>query len=127
MHTTTIIPTQDFLISDLSGGHYDKLVIGRHSESRILGIKHHMPEGFTGRIIIDRVTLLGTKNNERFLELQIVEGKIDPDSLTYVKLKLKDDIRVLSNRTLVHHSPDSLEASVLTIIEKKMLLKGLSI
>lgn len=127
MHTTTIIPTQDFLISDLSDSHYEKLVIGRHSESRIGGIKHHMPEGFTGRIIIDWMTSLGTKNNERFLELQIVEGKIDPDSLAYVKLKLNDDIRILSNRTLVHHSPESLEASVLTLIEKKMLRKGLSI
>ncbi|MEW4425965.1 type II toxin-antitoxin system RnlB family antitoxin [Paenibacillus pabuli] len=126
MHTTTIIPTQDFIIVDLSDSHYDKLVIGRHSESRIGGIKHHMPEGFTGRIIIDWMTSVGTKNNERFLELQIVGGEIDPDSLSYVKLKLKDDLRILCNRTLVHHSSDSLEASVLTIIEKKMLRKGLS-
>ncbi|KQY83557.1 hypothetical protein ASD24_29745 [Paenibacillus sp. Root52] len=127
MNTTTIIPTQDFLIADLSDSYYDKLVIARHHESRAGGIEHHIPDSFNGRIIIDWLTCLGTRNKERFLEAQIVQGQICPNSLVHVMPTIKDDIRVLSNRTLVNHSPDSLEASILTIIEKKMLKKGFSI
>lgn len=127
MHTTTIIPTEYFVIADLSGSHYDKLVISRHYESWIGGIEHHMPESYNGRILIDWMTSVGCKNSERFLEAQITGGKIDPESLVHITLKRNDDIRVLSNRTLVHHSPESLETSVLNKMQKKMLLKGLSL
>lgn len=127
MNTTTIIPTQDFIIADLSDSYYDKLVIARHHDSRIGGIGHHISDSFNGQIIIDWLTCLGTRNKERFLEAHIVQGKICPNSLVHVMPMIMEDIRVLSNRTLVNHSPDSLEASILTIIEKRMLKKGFSI
>lgn len=127
MHMTTITPTKDFLIADLSGSDYDKLVIFKHCECNIHCIEDHITDGFTGIILIDMMTKMGSKNNDRFLEIRVIKGKLEVDSLAFVKFKRKDDIRVLSNRTLVQYSPDTLVGSVLTIVQQKMLLKGLSI
>ncbi|WP_145142209.1 hypothetical protein [Paenibacillus sp. Y412MC10] len=127
MHTTTITQTQDFLIADLSGSDYDKLVIFKHWEAHIGGVEHHMPDGFTGRILIDSMTRMGAKNNERFLAGRVINGKYEAGSLAYVMLKREDHLRVFSNRTLVQHCPESLLASVLTNAQQKMLLKGISI
>ncbi|MEK4277598.1 hypothetical protein [Paenibacillus sp. FSL R7-0026] len=127
MHITTITPTYDFLIADLSGSDYDKLIITNHYDSQIGGIEHHMSEEFTGLILIDHMSKIGAKNSERFLSGHVIKGKLEVESLTYVMLNRNDQLRVLSNRTLVHHCPNSLNTRVLTTIQQKMLHKGFSI
>ncbi|OMF76708.1 type II toxin-antitoxin system RnlB family antitoxin [Paenibacillus glucanolyticus] len=127
MHTTKITLTQDYIIVDLSGGDYDKLVIFRNWEADFNQIENHIPEGFNGRILIDMMTKMGAKNNERFLTGFVVKGKFETGAMAYVILNRQEELRVLSNRILTQQSPDSLEASVLTLTQQKMLLKGLSI
>ncbi|MGC6586159.1 hypothetical protein ACPV3A_14475 [Paenibacillus sp. Dod16] len=127
MHTTNITLTQDFIIVDLSDGDYDKLVILRNWEADFNQIEHHMLDGFNGRILIDMMTKMGAKNNERFLAGCVVKGKFKTGAMAYVILNRQEELRVLSNRILTQQSPDSLEVSVLTLTQKKMLLKGLSI
>lgn len=73
------------------------------------------------------MTRMGAKNNDRFLAGRVIKSKLEAGSLAYVMMKRNDDLRVLSNRTLVHHCTDSLVASVLTTVQRKMLLEGISI
>ncbi|MBD7970243.1 hypothetical protein [Paenibacillus gallinarum] len=127
MYTTAYRPTQDFLITDLSDSHYDKLIIFKHCVCQIGDIENYMPYCFTGSILIDMMAKMGAKNNDRFLTCRVINGKLEDGSWAFVKLSRKDDLRVLSNRTLVQHCPDSLVGSVLTQVQRKMLIKGLSI
>jgi len=107
---------------------YCKLVIFKSYMSTLSEVMALFDAAFmrgSGVIIID--TMFSTGNNSnRFVKVVVTDGKLDPKSFETVTTSRHDAIRVFSNKHIAK-DPDSLQASVLTQAQMKLLLKGISI
>jgi hypothetical protein len=104
---------------------FDKLVIFKSYMSSLSDLFYFFDKAFSGTILID--TMFSTGNNSnRFISAVVKDGKTDTTSIEIVTIQRQHPVRVFSNER-IRQDKDGLGVSVLTSIQKKLLLKGISI
>lgn len=108
---------------------YTDLLIPLSSENPLsliydLAVKSYLSE-LSGKVLVDNIFRTGN-NNRRFFELTYENGKIDFETLKFINLDRKNNIRVTSNKYL-KELPEYVENSILNLSQKQLLLKGISI
>ncbi|GIP05618.1 hypothetical protein J28TS4_40250 [Paenibacillus lautus] len=76
------------------------------------------------RILIDQILHSGN-TDERYISLEIVDGKVNSSSICFFKVSKGDIIREESRKILCDNN--LIEFSILSNIQKKMLKKGIPI
>lgn len=116
-------------IRELDGNQdYSALLTPMSLESPFGLIQHLLQEGtiqVNGKILVDSVLTVGN-NEDRFIEMIIDEGKIEVHTLSTITLSRQDCLRKLANEIL-REQPTVVDNSILNSLQKKMLLKGISI
>lgn len=116
-------------IRELDGNQeYSVLLTPMSLESPVGLIQHLLRDGtiqVNGKVLVDSVLTAGNNEN-RFIEMKIDEGKIAVHTLKTISLIRQDFLRKLANEILREH-PAVVENSILNSLQKKMLLKGISI
>lgn len=77
------------------------------------------------KIIVDCILHAGN-DCDRFIELPVSNGKVDYNSFVTVELERHNTLRIKANDTLRKH-PDVINNSILNSMQRKLLLKGISI
>jgi|SRR5690606_18872457 len=116
------------LIEYLNDSSYVALLTTLSSNSPIELIKEFVVEdGFecSGKVIVDTVLFSGN-NSDRFLEIKCDQGKVDFNTINYVNLERKDELRIKANDILRKY-PSIVNNSILNSSQKKLLLHGISI
>ncbi|MNW61741.1 hypothetical protein D3C74_398260 [compost metagenome] len=76
------------------------------------------------RILIDQILHCGN-TDERYISLEIADGKVNKSSICFFTISKGDIIREESRKILCDNN--LIEFSILSNIQKKMLKKGISI
>ncbi len=76
------------------------------------------------RILIDQILHCGN-TDERFIALELIDGKLVESSICFVNIDKCSKIREISSRLLCDNN--LVESSILSTIQKRMLGKGIAI
>lgn len=78
-----------------------------------------------GKILVDNIFHSGN-STKRFFELSYGAGEINLDSVAYIELNRKDNIRIFAN-SILGDFPTVVNNSILNSSQKKLILHGVSI
>lgn len=125
-------------VSNFSTPHFDVVPINLISDySYLLVFKSHtapshwlkleniFDSSFTGKVILDRMFHVGN-SKDRFMEYEVINGKIKVSDGENIELARKHPIRIKSN-DVYRKYPNLVTYSILNSNQKKLLLHGLSI
>ncbi|MGG3805357.1 type II toxin-antitoxin system RnlB family antitoxin [Metabacillus fastidiosus] len=119
---------KNVVVEYLNGSSYFALLTTLSSNSPIDLIRDFVGEnGFkcSGKIIVDSILHSGN-NSDRFIEIPCENGEINFNSLNFVQIERKNDLRIKANNTLRQY-PNIINNSILNNSQKKLLLHGISI
>lgn len=115
-------------IEYLNASSYYALLITLSTDSPINIIRKYENEnGFkcSGKILIDNILHSGNNSN-RFIELSCENGKINYNSISFVQIDRKNELRIKANNILRKY-PYIIKNSILNDSQKNLLLHGISI
>lgn len=121
-----------YVVTDLKAGMssvYTKLISFAHYATDFTELLDEpvFDSSFSGTVVIDQLFRSG-KTRDRFLQVRVASGKIDPNSLAVLSLDRRDPLHVFANQTIVNN-PDQFDfsVSVVTRPQRHLLEQGVSI
>jgi hypothetical protein len=119
---------ENVVIENLNDSSYSALLTTLSSDSPINTIRNFETENefeCAGKLLIDNILHSGN-NSDRFIELLCENGKINYNSLNFIQIERKNELRIKANNTLRKY-PHIINNSILNNSQKKLLLNGISI
>lgn len=114
-----------YTIVDVPDVRYDKLVIFKSHLASLSDVPNLFDNDYSGVVIVDSLFSAGNSSN-RFIKIDMEDGKPNLKTTDVVSLKHHDPIRMFSN-SCIQGDPNRLETSTLNSAQKNLLLKGVSI
>ena len=120
----------DYKIISIDNDEYDVIIFSeeqRHPLSNLEEIeKELMKLNLKNNKVLFDIILCRGNTSDRFIEFKIDSNMLVKSSMSILKIGKKNNIRKLSTNIL-NSNKEMLENSILTSIQKKMILKGIAI
>ncbi|WP_195953143.1 type II toxin-antitoxin system RnlB family antitoxin [Clostridium saudiense] len=120
----------DYKIISIDNDEYDVIIFSeeqRHPLSNLEEIEKELMKLNlkNNKVLFDMILCRGN-TSDRFIEFKIDSNMLVKSSMSILKIGKKNNIRKLSTNIL-NSNKEMLENSILTSIQKKMILKGIAI